>query len=819
MNITKQHTFPILLFILILCLGWLFLESGGRQENQKLEIKTQIVAEQVGIRLHEFLQTRLSRLDYFRDFVESTPNIKEADFRARSLLIQHEVTGFQAINFIDADGIFQWVTPLSSNAAVLGIQIKERGAKEAAEAFNRAFTYRSDSSTPLITLIQGGNGFAVYLPIVDGDEIRGFVNGVFRIEELIDQCLGKTVRDYNYEVILGGKSVYRRGETHNFEAPPVLGRYNFNILGQAWELQIVPGSSESKIPLLMRLITVAVFIIIASLVALFTYSKMKSQAQIRSAYEQIEKSELKFKAIFDKSPAGLLRFNRQGILTDWNRVAANLFSLEYPVKREHPTQELNCLTPLLPYIQTALDGRSSEYNGFVHVNDRRREIESAFEPLISTSDELDGGVILVKDVTEENQTIHAREVMFEIGELTKGEKDLSLLFESIQKSLSRVMDARNFYIALYSAETEEFTFSFFRDEFDSPPPTTTKYKRSLSAYVLNLGVPTILTKDQIYQLHGAGVIELRGTPAEQWVGAPLLVEAKPIGIMAIQSYSRDVIYDENDLNILRFVSHQIATTIKINLEDEKLRKSEALHRELSNQLGDSNNIKALLLDIITHDLKNPAGVISSVADMLVQEGNANDEIKLIKDSSDALLKVITNTSSIARITLGETISMSELNLSEIVVQVVEEFAAAFEMQGKPLENRITPDLYSKANPVIAEVFRNYLSNALKYAPENKAVQVILEDTGTEIAFLVKDQGRAIEGEDQTNIFERSVQLSNGISRGSGLGLAIVKRIAAVHGAQVGVSPDHPSGNIFYMKLQKIPHIDARQDSTERGLNE
>ena len=63
---------------------------------------------------------------------------------------------------------------------------------------------------------------------------------------------------------------------------------------------------------------------------------------------------------------------------------------------------------------------------------------------------------------------------------------------------------------------------------------------------------------------------------------------------------------------------------------------------------------------------------------------------------------------------------------------------------------------------------------------------------------VKDFGDTIKQKDRKNIFVRNVQL--GKTKGRGLGLAIVKRISEAHNAEVGVKPNDPKGNIFYLKL-------------------
>ncbi len=726
--------------------------------------------------------------------------LSEADYRATALRIQRELPGFQAINWIDKNGIVQWVTPLSNNLPVVGVDLVQNAAREAANAFSRSLLYHIDTATPLIELVQGGNGFALYLPIVLDDKISGFLNGVFRIEELITQCFNNKIKDFNYEVILSGERVFLRGEPKNFQKPKTVGRYNFTILGQCWELQIVPGSSEKGTAQLMQVFAMVGTFLIASLLAGFTLFRMKSNAELAVAYKKIENSEAKFRTIFDNSPACLVRYSPKAEITDWNLEAASLFGLEFPPKQRRSIYEIEEMKPIIPAMEETLLGNHASYLGSLEVLGKTIDIDAAFETLLSGTNQIQGGIILIKDVTEKNQTMRAKEVMYEISELTHQFQDLPFLFEAIQTSLSKILDTRNFYVAIYNKKDDEFTYPYYRDEFDLPPPEPMRGEKGISAYIIRQGIPALISKEEFYSMNKEGKIDLLGTPSEQWLGCPLIVEDKPIGIMAVQSYSKDVVYDDSDMEMLNFVSDQIALTIKINIEDEKLRKSESMHRELSLQLSDSNNIKALLLDILTHDLKNPAGVISGVAEILTMDEGVSKEIQLIKDSSDVLLKVLDNTTALARITLGEAINMMDVDLSELVIEVIEEYRPSFESEGYPLQISVEADIIYTANPIISEVFRNYLSNALKYAPSGETVEVSLKRDSGHIEFCVKDVGTTIVGEDQVSIFKRSIQLANGKRRGSGLGLAIVRRIAEVHGSVVGVRPNEPEGNVFYLHM-------------------
>jgi len=112
--------------------------------------------------------------------------------------------------------------------------------------------------------------------------------------------------------------------------------------------------------------------------------------------------------------------------------------------------------------------------------------------------------------------------------------------------------------------------------------------------------------------------------------------------------------------------------------------------------------------------------------------------------------------------------------------------------------KLKGNLIIKANPIIGEVFRNYISNAIKYAKNGKKIllEAIIED-GYVVA-NVKDFGKTIEKKNRENIFIRNVQL--GKTQGRGLGLAIVKRIAEAHNAEIGVKPNKPKGNNFYIKI-------------------
>jgi len=236
--------------------------------------------------------------------------------------------------------------------------------------------------------------------------------------------------------------------------------------------------------------------------------------------------------------------------------------------------------------------------------------------------------------------------------------------------------------------------------------------------------------------------------------------------------------------------------------EEKLRQSEEKYRVLSEQLDESNSIKELLLDIITHDLQGPAGVIQGMAEILLSEDPENEELRLIKDSSKALLKVVANANTLSNIAVGEEIEKESLDLSVVIKDILNEFIPALESSGMSLECRLSEALPVRANPIIAEVFRNYISNAIKYANQGKKIIIEARKEKKYITVYVKDFGESIAEENYERIFERKMQLEKNKPQGKGLGLAIVKRIAEAHNGEVWVEPNSPRGNIFCLKLPR-----------------
>jgi signal transduction histidine kinase len=107
---------------------------------------------------------------------------------------------------------------------------------------------------------------------------------------------------------------------------------------------------------------------------------------------------------------------------------------------------------------------------------------------------------------------------------------------------------------------------------------------------------------------------------------------------------------------------------------------------------------------------------------------------------------------------------------------------------------------------ILQVLTNLLSNSLKFTePQTGKIKILLEELGTEVSVVVKDNGRGIPDEDKAYIFDKFYQSKNqNIKKpqGSGLGLAICKKIVESHSGTISVDKDYKKGALIRFLIPK-----------------
>lgn len=180
-----------------------------------------------------------------------------------------------------------------------------------------------------------------------------------------------------------------------------------------------------------------------------------------------------------------------------------------------------------------------------------------------------------------------------ISVATHNSKDLFELYTQIHEIISELMPARNFYIALVNRDNHTIAFPYFVDEVDSPDGVSSLPEmpidgKSLTGQVIQKAETIHFFRDAAYADEDFEEVILIGGDSEEWLGVPLKnLDGDVIGVIVVQRYDNLTRqYDQFDIDILNFVSNQIALAIELKLRDENLKKSEDKYKALIENLND-----------------------------------------------------------------------------------------------------------------------------------------------------------------------------------------------------------------------------------------
>ncbi len=161
-----------------------------------------------------------------------------------------------------------------------------------------------------------------------------------------------------------------------------------------------------------------------------------------------------------------------------------------------------------------------------------------------------------------------------------------------------IIDATNFYIALYDRQNDIITFPYNVDVLDGSLKDIKSASKSNSSTneVIQTGKPLFLKKEEMLNQAKIRRSTRHTTPAEQWLGVPLRTKENVIGAIVIQSYDNTDIYDQKDMDLLIAVSDQVALAINRKLAEDAQKKSEKINYALfaiSNAVNTTINLDDL----------------------------------------------------------------------------------------------------------------------------------------------------------------------------------------------------------------------------------
>jgi PAS domain S-box-containing protein len=185
------------------------------------------------------------------------------------------------------------------------------------------------------------------------------------------------------------------------------------------------------------------------------------------------------------------------------------------------------------------------------------------------------------DISERRRQQRVQDATYHIAQAVLAGGDLTALFAELHRIVAGLLPARNFYVALLSPDSSLLSFPYFVDETVPAPPPTRKPGFGLTEYVLHTGRALLTTADELTVLlrdHRQYVPV--GKPAALWLGVPLTIEGRAIGVIAVQDYHNPAAFTEEDKRLLTFVAGQAAAAVHRRQAEEALQRAERQYREM-----------------------------------------------------------------------------------------------------------------------------------------------------------------------------------------------------------------------------------------------
>jgi GAF domain-containing protein len=183
--------------------------------------------------------------------------------------------------------------------------------------------------------------------------------------------------------------------------------------------------------------------------------------------------------------------------------------------------------------------------------------------LQSMADQLANAIENARLFEDRERRIAELAIVNEIGQAVSSIPDLDLLLETVYRQVSRLFDTTNFYIAAYEEKSSEWVLALDVEHGERQPVSRHDVASGLSGYIIRNRQPLLLrTAREFEDWHQTEGIEFLGERAKSWLGVPLIVADRVVGVMAIQDYGREDRYDDQDVTLFSTVAGQVANALE-----------------------------------------------------------------------------------------------------------------------------------------------------------------------------------------------------------------------------------------------------------------
>lgn len=271
----------------------------------------------------------------------------------------------------------------------------------------------------------------------------------------------------------------------------------------------------------------------------------------------------------------------------------------------------------------------------------------------------------------------------------------------------------------------------------------------------------------------------------------------------------DYISKPVDMNVLLL---KVKTFYRIYEQSRALNKMQEALREEIEYRKEAERKKDEFISIASHELKTPMTSVKGYIQLLERSIEKNDiettkaRLSKVQNQIEKLNTLIADLLDISKIESGKL----KLNKKYFQFDVLIEHVLEILQQSHPdvkfvKKGSFEGEIYGD-DIRIEQVILNFMTNALKYAPDSNEIHIKSRREGDQAYFSVKDFGIGMTEENIDKVFNKFYRIEETSERfqGLGIGLYICKEIIELHHGEIGVHSQPGEGSEFYFTLPLNP---------------
>lgn len=438
--------------------------------------------------------------------------------------------------------------------------------------------------------------------------------------------------------------------------------------------------------------------------------------------------------------------------------------------------------------------------------------------------------------------------LFQIGLAITSGRTMTEVLHTILEACRRILPVDTLYVAIYDAESESYEIPLFYDRgvYRSLGRIFIRERASLTGYVIQhrrtLYVPDMrdpeAQRTYPYLMVGA-------TPTTSYVGAPMIIGGRVVGVLSIQSV-QPAAYKPEEIRLLETIAMQAAVAVEnarlydaLHKELEERRAAEERLRDLNQQLEQAleearrlaaeaeaaSRAKSEFLANISHEIRTPLNAVIGMTALLLDSALTAEQrefAETIRISGEALLSLLNDVLDFSKIEAGrlelERVPFDAMGCVEEVVSLFARQASAKGIELVLLPENALPGRVIGDPVRLRQILINLVNNAVKFTQEGEIVVSVrvewdaampssaeaTESVPCTLHFSVRDTGVGIPAECLGRLFQAFSQVDSSTTRkygGSGLGLAIARDLCRLMGGDMWVESEPGVGSVFFFSVR------------------